>query len=159
MQNALAIKINSCHRSIKAGITASFIAGAVFGAISGATGMLPTIARLLGGDSVIFGLMTNTLFSVVFGLFFAVFLGCKTTGKTKNIALGLAFSLVLWFLGPLIIMPWLLGIGSQLSKQGIQMALPSLWGHLVYGFILGLVYTAIAKNGKGVKSGIRFDRT
>jgi hypothetical protein len=35
-------------------------------------------------------------------------------------------------------------MGLQLNVQGMQMALPSLWGHLVYGFILGLVYSIFA---------------
>jgi len=35
-------------------------------------------------------------------------------------------------------------MGIQLSLAGMAMALPSLWGHLVWGFLLGLIYAMTA---------------
>lgn len=138
------VKIESEH--IKAGIISGIIAGIVFGALMGMMGMLPMIAKLLGGSSVIFGFSLHLVFSVIIGVIFSIFFGHAAVDKTRGVMLGLVYSVIWWFLGPLIIMPAWLGMGVQLSAQGIQMALPSLWGHLVYGFILGLIYPIIANS-------------
>lgn len=126
------------------------IAGVVFGAMMGMMGMLPMIAKLLGGSSAVFGFILHLLFSAIIGTIFSVFLGHVAVDKSRGVMLGLAYGLVWWFLGPLIVMPLWLGMGIQLSAQGIQMALPSLWGHLVYGFILGLIYPMFAKSETSV---------
>ncbi len=142
------VKFESEH--IKAGIWAGLIAGVVFGAMMGMMGMLPMVAKLLGGSSAIFGFVLHLVFSAVIGLIFSVFLGHAAVDKARGVVLGLVYGLIWWFLGPLIIMPVWLGMGLQLSAQGMQMALPSLWGHLVYGFILGLVYPIIVGSKKNV---------
>lgn len=136
------VKVESEH--IKAGVWAGLIAGVVFGAMLGQLGVLPTIAKLLGGSSALFGFALHLVFSVVIGIIFSIFLGHAATDKARGVALGLVYGLIWWFLGPLIIMPVLLGAGIQLTAQGMQAALPSLWGHLVYGFVLGLIYPMIA---------------
>lgn len=133
---------------IKSGALAGIIAGVVFGAMMGMMGMLPMIAKLLGGSSAIFGFALHLVFSAIIGGFFGLVLGHMALEKGKGILLGLAYGLVWWFLGPLIIMPVWLGMGLQLSIAGMTTALPSLWGHLVYGFILGLVYAMMANKEK-----------
>ena len=140
------IKFESEH--IKAGIIAGLVAGVIFGAMMGMIGMLPMIAKLLGGSSAIFGFVLHLVFSVIIGFIFSIFLGHAAVDKARGIILGLVYGVIWWFLGPLIIMPVWLGMGVQLSATGIQMALPSLWGHLVYGFILGLIYPIIANSKK-----------
>lgn len=136
------IKMEREH--MRAGVLAGLIAGVVFGAMMGMMGMLPMIAKLIGGSSALLGFVLHLVVSAVIGLIFSIFLGHAAVDKAKGIMLGLVYGLIWWFLGPLIIMPVLLGMGVQLSAQGMQMALPSLWGHLVYGFILGLIYPLIA---------------
>lgn len=136
------VKIESEH--LRAGVWAGLIAGVVFGAMMGMMGMLPLVAKLLGGSSAVFGFFLHLFFSAVIGLIFSIFLGHAAVDKARGVVLGLVYGFIWWFLGPLIIMPVWLGMGVQLTAQGMQMALPSLWGHLVYGFILGLVYPMIA---------------
>lgn len=138
----LLVKVEGEH--VKAGIVSGLIAGVVFGAMMGMMGMLPMVAKLLDGSSAIFGFVLHLVFSAVIGLIFSIFLGHAAVDKARGIMLGLVYGLIWWFLGPLIIMPVWLGMGVQLSAAGMQMALPSLWGHLVYGFILGLIYPMIA---------------
>lgn len=140
------VKVEREH--MRAGVWAGLIAGVVFGAMMGMMGMLPMIAKLLGGNSAIFGFVLHLVFSAVIGLIFSMFFGHAAVDKARGIVLGLVYGLIWWFLGPLIIMPVWLGMGVQLSAAGMQMALPSLWGHLVYGFILGLVYPMIASSKK-----------
>lgn len=133
---------------VKSGTKAGVIAGVAFGALMGMMGMLPMVAKLLGGSSVLFGFVLNLVFSAIIGGLFGLFLGHMALEKGKGILLGLVYGLVWWFLGPLIIMPVWLGMGLQLTAKGMTMALPSLWGHLLYGFMLGLVYAMLASKVK-----------
>lgn len=135
---------------IKSGAWAGLIAGVVFGAMMGMMGMLPMIAKLLGGSSALFGFALHLVFSAIIGAFFALILGHLALDKWKGIIYGLIYGLVWWFLGPLIIMPVWLGMGLQLSLSGMTMAMPSLWGHLVYGFILGLAYAMMENKVKAI---------
>ncbi len=36
-------------------------------------------------------------------------------------------------------------MGIRLSAEGMSMALPNLWGHLIFGGILGILYPVFAK--------------
>ena len=136
------VKIEGNH--VRAGVVAGILAGVVFGAMMGMAGMLPMVAALLGGSSALVGFVLHLLFSAIIGVVFAIVLGHSAQDKTQSILLGVIYGFVWWILGPLLIMPVWLGMGVQLSINGMQGALPSLWGHLVYGFILGLIYPIIA---------------
>lgn len=129
---------------LNAGLLSGIIAGVVFGAMMGMMGMLPMVAKLVGGDSALVGFITHLAFSAIIGFIFALVIGKTSLERGKIIGLGLLYGFVWWILGPLIIMPVWLGMGVQLSLAGASMALPSLWGHLVYGFILGLIFPLIA---------------
>ena len=130
---------------IKSGINAGLIAGVVFGAMMGMMGMLPMIAMLLKSESAIFGFILHLVFSAIIGGIFGLIFGHVALNKGSGVLLGLLYGVIWWFLGPLVIMPVWLGMGLQLSAAGMTMALPSLWGHLVFGFILGLIYPMFAK--------------
>lgn len=140
------IRIEKAH--LKAGVLGGVIAGVVFGAMLGMLGMLPVIAKLGGGESALFGFALHLIFSVIIGAIFSIFFGHAAVDRARGISLGLLYGLIWWFLGPLIIMPVLLGMGVQLTASGMAAALPSLWGHLVYGFILGWVYSIVAGKSK-----------
>lgn len=147
------VKIESEH--IKAGVIAGLIAGAAFGAMMGMMGMLPMVAKLLGGSSAFFGFVLHLVFSALIGFTFSIFLGHAAVDRARGMTLGLVYGFVWWLLGPLFIMPVWLGMGAQFSAQGVQAALPSLWGHLVYGFILGLVYPIIANSKEAAYERVR----
>ncbi|GIW66498.1 MAG: hypothetical protein KatS3mg095_0396 [Candidatus Parcubacteria bacterium] len=140
------MKFDSKH--IQSGILAGVIAGIVFGAMMGMMNMLPMVAKLFGSDNAVVGFIVHMFFSAIIGAIFGFVLGHQALEKGRGILLGLVYGFIWWFLGPLIIMPVWLGMGVQLSAAGMKMALPSLWGHLVYGFILGLVYALTASKVK-----------
>jgi len=130
---------------IQSGVKGGLIAGVVFGAMMGMMGMLPMIAMLFKSESAIFGFILHLVFSAIIGGIFGLVFGHMTTTKGTGVVLGLLYGAIWWVLGPLVIMPVWLGMGLQLSAAGMTMALPSLWGHLVFGFILGLIYPMFAK--------------
>jgi len=137
--------MNNDTNHIKSGIWGGLIAGIVFGAMMAMMGMLPTVAMLLKSKSAVLGFVLNLVLSAIIGGIFGLVFGHSATSKGSGILLGLLYGAIWWILGPLIVMPLWLGMGIRLSAKGMAMALPSLWGHLVYGFILGLVYPMFAK--------------
>jgi len=131
---------------LKSGINAGLIAGVVFGAMMGMMGMLPMIAMLIKSESAVLGFVLHLVFSAIIGGIFGLVFGHAAINKGPAILFGLVYGAVWWVLGPLMVMPLWLGMGIQLSAKGAVMALPSLWGHLVFGFILGLIYPMFAKS-------------
>lgn len=135
-------------RHIAAGAWSGVLGGIVFGAMMGMMGMLPMVAMLVGSKSVGAGWVVHLVISAITGAAFGFFFGHRALERGKGITFGLLYGFIWWFLGPLIIMPVWLGMGLQLSAAGMAMALPSLWGHLVWGFLLGLIYSTTAKRPK-----------
>ena len=133
---------------IKSGINAGLIAGVVFGAMMGMMGMLPMIAMLIKSESAVLGFVLHLVFSAIIGGTFGLIFGHAALNKGAGVLLGLLYGVIWWVLGPLVIMPVWLGMGLQLSVAGMTMAIPSLWGHLVFGFILGLIYPMFAQKQK-----------
>ena len=129
----------------KAGVCGGLIAGLVFGIMMGMMGMLGMVAKVVGSDSVIVGFVYHMFNSAVIGALFVPLYGRLSSNKGRGLAFGLIYGLVWWFLGPLILMPLALGMGTRLSVEGMSMALPSLWGHLIFGGILGILYPVFAK--------------
>ena len=130
---------------IKSGVNAGLIAGVVFGAMMGMMGMLPMIAMLIKSESAVLGFVLHLVFSAIIGGTFGLIFGHAALNKGAGVLLGLLYGAIWWILGPLVIMPVWLGMGLQLSATGVMMSIPSLWGHLVFGFILGLIYPMFAK--------------
>ncbi|PIR46592.1 MAG: hypothetical protein COV07_03490 [Candidatus Vogelbacteria bacterium CG10_big_fil_rev_8_21_14_0_10_45_14] len=130
---------------VQSGAKGGLIAGVVFGAMMGMMGMLPMVAMLFKSESAIFGFILHLVFSAIIGVIFGLVFGHMVINKRTGVILGLLYGVIWWVLGPLVIMPVWLGMGLQLSVEGVNMAIPSLWGHLVFGFILGLVYPMFTK--------------
>ena len=130
---------------IYAGAWSGALAGIVFGAMMGMGGGLPMVAMLVGSKSAIVGFIVHMMISALTGAAFGVAFGHRALKRGKGIAYGLLYGLIWWFLGPLIIMPVWLGMGVQLSSAGMIAALPSLWMHLIWGFLLGLIYALTVK--------------
>lgn len=135
-------------RVLKAGIWGGLASGAVFGIMMGMMGMLPMVAMLVGSESSSIGFIVHLVISAIIGALFAILLGRLIKSAGSGIGWGLLYGAVWWVLGPLLIMPTWLGMGPQLSVVGMQTALPSLFGHLVYGFVLGLIFSWLARQTK-----------
>ncbi|PIR74779.1 MAG: hypothetical protein COU35_00690 [Candidatus Magasanikbacteria bacterium CG10_big_fil_rev_8_21_14_0_10_47_10] len=129
--------------AIKAGIWGGLAGGAVFGIMMGMMGMLPMVALLIGSQSAGAGFIVHMIISAMIGVMFAAVLNSQITGMGSGVGWGLVYGAIWWVLGPLLIMPILLGMGPQLSAAGIHAALPSLWGHLIYGLILGFIFSLL----------------
>ena len=132
-------------KRILCGALAGLVGGVVFGMMMGMMGMLPMVAKLVGSSSPALGFLIHMINSTIIGGAFGVVFGGASSTVGRGLGFGLLYGLIWWVLGPLMFMPLMLGMGLRLSVAGMSGALPSLWGHLVYGGLTGLAYWAIER--------------
>ena len=129
---------------IRAGLWSGVIGGVVFGALMGMMGMLPMVGMLVNSENAVVGFILHIIISAIIGIGFGIFFGhAAEKDRTAAIGLGLAYGFIWWILGPLVLMPSMMGMGLQLSLAGSQGAIGSLWGHLLFGFFMGLFYSMV----------------
>jgi uncharacterized membrane protein YagU involved in acid resistance len=124
------------------GIYGGLAGGLIFGGMMGMMGMLPMIARIAGSASPAVGFIVHMIISAFIGVIFAALAGGRLHTIGATVAAGFVYGLAWWLLGPLTLMPLVMGmaIGANWTSAAITAAMPSLVGHLVYGGILGAVY-------------------
>ncbi len=130
-------------RELKWGAYGGFAGGLIFGAMMGFMGMLPMIGSMVGQPTAAAGFFVHMVNSVIIGAGFAIVLGRFVSGTRSGVGVGLAYGGAWWFLGPLTLMPLFMGMGFGVNWNAAAATamLPSLVGHLMYGGVLGLVYT------------------
>jgi uncharacterized membrane protein YagU involved in acid resistance len=127
-------------KNICSGIIGGIIAGVALGFILMRMGTLSNAGKLLGMHDSLSGLIIHLVFSAIVGLIFALVF-CKGCTTFYNSSLwGIVYGVIWWFIGPLILCPWLAGVTISWSQITFTHALPMLVGHLVYGFVLGISY-------------------
>jgi uncharacterized membrane protein YagU involved in acid resistance len=120
-------------RSLGWGAAASLAGGLLFSLVMVATGFLPQVASLVGGSSPALGFVVHMGISALVGMSYGVLFGYEAPDFGSSVAWGLVYGLVWWFLGPLTLMPILLGGQFTWTTGAAAVALPSLIGHLIYG--------------------------
>ncbi len=129
-------------RELTLGAYGGVAGGLIFGGMMGMMGMLPMIGSMVGQPTAAAGFAVHMANSVIIGIGFAIVLGRFLSGIGGGLAAGLVYGGAWWILGPLTLMPLLMGMGLGVNWNAAAAAamLPSLVGHLMYGSILGLVY-------------------
>ncbi|MDP9315728.1 MAG: hypothetical protein M3R24_33515, partial [Chloroflexota bacterium] len=79
----------------------------------------------------------HLLISAFIGATFGVIFGGASTSYGRALAFGLLYGAIWWVLGPLVVMPAMMGMPLFMIND---MTLMSLVGHLIFGASLGLVY-------------------
>ena len=127
---------------LKYGVYGGLAGGLVFGGMMGMMGMLITIGQMAGMPSPVWGFVVHMMISAFIGSTFAVLFDAHVTNKKTGTTLGLLYGGIWWFLGPLTLMPLLMGmgLGANWSLSAVVQMFPSLIGHLIYGAILGCTY-------------------
>lgn len=129
--------------SILIGGMAGLVGGLAFGAWMERAGMYPLVAGLVRSDSLEVGKALHFVISVIIGATYGALFRRDIRGTGSSVAWGVGYGFIWWILGPLTIMPWWLGQGIQWSVAAGQRAFPSLVGHLIYGILLGLIYSVV----------------
>ena len=145
-------------KRITAGALAGIAGGIVFGMMmqmmsaptpdGGSMPMMGMVAKVVGSTSLAVGWAYHLFNSAVIGVLFAFAAGNRITGNASAAALGAGWGLLWWILGGLILMPILLGMPAFAPLQMPPMrpvAWGSLFGHLLFGTILGLSYVRLAR--------------
>jgi uncharacterized membrane protein YagU involved in acid resistance len=126
-------------RTLWTGAAAGLIGGIPFGMMMGMMGMLPMIGMLVRVESAIAGILVHALISAVTGALYG-FLAMRLpqTWRTAVLA-GMAYGVIWWVLGALVLMPALLGMFQNIFVIG-QMQWLSLMGHIVFGVVLAIAF-------------------
>ncbi|GIW02052.1 hypothetical protein [Roseiflexus sp.] len=139
----------SMRHKIVGGVVGGLAGGVVFGALMGMMGMLPMVASLVGGNDALIGFLVHIVISAVIGAGFGLIFGPRSTHFGQGALWGLVYGAIWWVLGPLVIMPSMMGMGVQFGAALSVPMLMSLMGHLLYGVIAGLVFAWFIKHGTG----------
>ena len=123
-----------------AGAVGGIVGGIAFGVMMGMMGMLPMIASLAGSQSAIVGFILHMGISIFIGVTFGLLFGERSQTYQAGAVWGLLYGVVWWILGPMVIMPLMMGMGLQFGAAFTGPMLMSLLGHLIYGALTGLVF-------------------
>lgn len=127
---------------IGTGVIAGLVGGIVFGTMMQMMGMIGMISGLAGQSSVAVGWVIHLTISAVLGAGYGLTLGQLPHSWARGLVYGLAYGLVWWVLGALLLMPLMMGMPVlQVGAMQIQ----SLIGHLLFGAVAGLVFTALVR--------------
>lgn len=124
------------------GVLAGLAGGLVFGALMAMMGMLPMVAMLVGSTSAVVGAVVHLVISAGLGALFALVVPSLSTGMM--VVVGAVYGVVWWVLGPLLIMPTLLGM-TQMIFTVDSAALMSLVGHVLFGVVAAGVLLALRR--------------
>lgn len=125
-----------------AGVVGGLAGGVVFGVLMQTMDMMPMVAQLVGSESIVVGWLVHLFNSALFGAIFTVVFARWLPKPVPAVVLGMAYGVVWWVLGALLIMPAWLGMNEMIFELTTT-AWQSLMGHLVYGLLLGLVSTLV----------------
>ena len=127
-------------QSLQWGIAGSVAGGLLFSVVMLVTGVLPKVAALVGGSSVALGFIVHMCISAIVGMTFGLLFRYEAPNFGSGIAWGLVYGLCWWFIGPLTLMPILLGGSFTWTVDAAAAQLPSLIGHLIYGAATAFVF-------------------
>ncbi|MGD6793844.1 hypothetical protein [Metabacillus indicus] len=127
---------NHLGRSVKHGILGGLVGGIIFGIIMQMMGQLSMIAGMMGSESLTIGWLLHLMISLVFGAIFGY-----VAYSLKSIwFFTLLFGFLIWVIGPLTVMPLMMGMDINLSNAFSSDQLMSLGTHFMFSVIVAIVY-------------------
>lgn len=146
MSAVTVIQQTGLSKAIIRGTVAGLGGGVVFGMMMAMMGMLPMVAGLVGSQSPVVGTFVHMIISAAIGAFYggAVALGRFQLSTGFAVISGMINGVIWWVLGALVLMPLGLGMANMVFQIGTPQWL-SLMGHLIYGIITGLLFTALMR--------------
>jgi len=130
-------------RAVGRGAVAGLVGGLLFTFVMVQIGFFPTVARLVGSDSELIGLVVHLVIAGVIGVSYGVLFRRQAFDPAAAIGWGVSYGFVWWVLGPLTLAPVILGVAPAWTVESAAAAFPSLIGHIAYGAGLGLTFHAL----------------
>jgi|RhiMetdeSRZDD1v2_1073273.scaffolds.fasta_scaffold75526_5 hypothetical protein len=131
--------------SLGYGAVASLVGGLLFTLVMLAIGFLPKVANIVGSSSLTLGFIVNMAISVLIGMSYGLLFRYEAPDFGSGVAWGLVYGLIWWFIGPLTLMPILLGGTFNWTPETAGALLPSLIGHLIYGAATAVVFLVLER--------------
>jgi hypothetical protein len=131
--------------SLKWSVAAGLAGGLLFSGVMLATGVLPTVASLVGGSSPALGFIVHMCISALVGMSYGVLFQHEAPNFGSGVAWGFLYGVIWWFIGPLTLMPILLGGSFTWTTTAAGTLLPSLIGHLLYGAATAFVFLVLER--------------
>ncbi len=141
---------NNARRNLRNGILGSLIGGMVFGMMLQMMGMMDTVAAIVRGNSVVVGWLVHMAVSMVLGVAFGLLLAVV---RFNPVFTGLAWGMLAWVAGALVLMPVLLGTPGMVFALDSPTPWFSLMGHMMYGLVAGLVVMVMARRNGAAGNG------
>lgn len=108
--------------------------------------MIEMISLAMGSPSLLIGFVMHMMFSLVYGIIFGVIIYLLVNQFNQNVPsllyfviIGAVFSLILWVIGPVIVMPMMMGNKFGHNLDQVMLWGATMMGHLIYGIVLGVV--------------------
>ena len=100
------------------------------------------IGAMAGSPLAAVGFAVHLVISVMIGTGFVALVTILGREHTAGVGAGLAYGAAWWILGPLTLMPLLMGMGLGVNwtAAAAAAAMLSLVGHLIFGGVLGATY-------------------
>ena len=127
-------------RAVGRGALAGLVGGLLFTAVMVRVGILPVIAQLVGMRSTMAGLIVHLIIAGVIGVCYGLLFRRQSYDLNSALGWGVSYGFFWWILGPLTLMPILLGGTPQWTVQTAAGLFASLVGHLAYGAGLGVAF-------------------
>jgi hypothetical protein len=131
--------------SLGYGALASLVGGLLFTIVLLVIGFLPKVANVVGGSSLILGFVVNMVISALIGMSYGLLFRYEAPDFGSGVAWGLVYGLIWWFIGPLTLLPILLGGTFNWTTETAGALLPSLIGHLIYGAATAVVFLVLER--------------
>ena len=132
-------------RSLEWGALAGLVGGVISSPVMLATGILPKIAGLGSGFSILGGLLIHLFISALIGMSYGLLFRNEASNLGLGVAWGWLFGLIWWYLGPMTFLPLMLTGVCDWSTDAASALLPSLMGHLIYGAVTALTFLLLER--------------
>jgi hypothetical protein len=130
--------------SVGYGATASVVGGSLFTVVLLVTGF-QNMANIFGSSSLAFGVVINMIVSAFIGMSYGLLFRHEAPDAGSAVAWGLVYGLLWWFIGPMTLLPILLGGSFSWTARTAASLLPSLIGHLIYGAATAVTFLALER--------------
>jgi hypothetical protein len=127
------------------GAAASVVGGSLFTLVLLVTGSLHGMASLLGSSSLALSVLITMVVSVFIGMSYGLLFRHEAPDAGSAVAWGLVYGLLWWFVGPMTLLPILLGGSFSWTTDAAASFLPSLVGHLIYGAATAVTFLALER--------------
>jgi len=127
-------------RAMGHGAFAGLVGGLIFTVVMVQMGVLPIVARLIGSSSTLTGFVVHLVIADLIGASYGLLFARQSYDFGSAVGWGVSYGFLWWILGPLTLMPILLGAAPKWTIDVVSGLFPSLVGHLAYGAGLGATF-------------------